>query len=82
MIDDAAGRAREIIDHHRVRLDVCEEGLRLGAVTTYEVATHVWGGGLRMHEWRFALGEAISHLVRLARLGRVCEVAEGRWAPA
>ena len=82
VIDDAAGRAREIVDHHRVRLDVHEEGLRRGAVTTYEVATHVWGGGLRVHEWRFALGEALSHLVRLVGLGRARELAEGRWSPA
>jgi hypothetical protein len=46
------------------------------------VATHVWGTSFRIHEWRFAVGEAISHLVRLTRLGRARQVAEGRWAAA
>ena len=79
-IDDAAGRAREILLHHRIRLDVHVEALRAGKVTTYEVAERVWGTGLGVHELRFALGEAISHLVRLARLGRAREVTPGRWA--
>ena len=79
-IDDAASRAGEILVHHRVRLDVHEEALRAGMVTTYEVAQRVWGTGLGVHELRFALGEAISHLVRLDRLGRAREIAPGRWA--
>jgi len=78
--DDAASRAGEILLHHRVRLDVHEEALRAGMVTTYEVAQRVWGTGLGVHELRFALGEAISHLVRLDRLGRAREIAPGRWA--
>jgi glyoxylase-like metal-dependent hydrolase (beta-lactamase superfamily II) len=81
LIDDAAGRAREIMAHHDVRLDVHEQALRAGHATTYDVARYVWGDALRGHEWRFALGEAISHLVRLVRLGRAGEVAAGRWAP-
>ena len=81
-IDDAASRAGEILLHHRVRLDVHEEALRAGMVTTYDVAERVWGTGLSVHERRFALGEAISHLVRLARLGRAREVAQGRWTTA
>lgn len=81
-IDDAAGRSLEIRAHHRVRLDAHEEALRAGAVTTYEVAERVWGKGLAVHELRFALGEAISHLARLAQLGRAAEAAPGRWRAA
>jgi glyoxylase-like metal-dependent hydrolase (beta-lactamase superfamily II) len=80
-IDDAAGRAREIQEHHRVRLDIHHEALRDGAVTPYEVSVRVWGNELGRHEKRFALVEAISHLVRLKRLGRAEELAAGRWRP-
>ena len=79
-IEDAAARAGEILEHHRVRLDVHEEVLRAGTLTSYEVAERVWGTGLAVHELRFALGEAISHLVRLSRLGRAQEVTPGHWA--
>ncbi len=81
-LDDAAGRAREIQEHHRIRLDVHEDALRAGAITPYEVSQHVWGTELGRHERRFALVEAVSHLVRLARLGRAEEVERGRWRPA
>jgi glyoxylase-like metal-dependent hydrolase (beta-lactamase superfamily II) len=69
-IEDAAGRAGELREHHRVRLDAHEEALRAGAVTTYEVAGRIWNLAVSVHELRFAMGEAISHLVRLTRLGR------------
>lgn len=81
-IEDVAGRAREISAHHRVRLDEHEEALRGGAVTAYEVSQRVWGKGLSVHELRFALGEAISHLARLAELGRAAETATGHWRAA
>jgi glyoxylase-like metal-dependent hydrolase (beta-lactamase superfamily II) len=81
-IAGAAGRALEIRAHHHARLDAHEEALRAGAVTSYEVAQRIWGTGLGVHELRFALGEAISHLVRLARLGRAVEAAPGRWRAA
>jgi glyoxylase-like metal-dependent hydrolase (beta-lactamase superfamily II) len=81
-LDDAAGRAGEILEHHRVRLDVHEEALRSGLVTSYEVAERIWGTALSVHELRFALSEAISHLVQLTRLGRARETAPGHWATA
>jgi glyoxylase-like metal-dependent hydrolase (beta-lactamase superfamily II) len=78
-LEDAADRAVEIQEHHRVRLDVHQEALRSGAVTPYDVSLRVWGTELGRHERRFALVEAISHLVRLARLGRAEEASTGRW---
>ena len=81
-LHDAAARAAEILEHHRVRLDVHEQALRSGPVTSYEVAERVWGTGLATHELRFALSEAISHLVRLTRLDRAQETAPGHWATA
>jgi glyoxylase-like metal-dependent hydrolase (beta-lactamase superfamily II) len=81
-IDDVAGRALEISDHHRARLDEHEAALRAGAVTSYEVSQRIWGNKLTVHELRFALGEAISHLTRLAALGRATETAAGHWQAA
>ena len=82
VIDAAAGRAAEIRDHHRVRLDEHETALRSGAGTAYEVAGVVWAGeGLGEHEQRFALVESISHLERLAGLGRA-RFERGRWHAA
>lgn len=78
-LEDAAGRAAEIEEHHRARLDVHQEALATGAVTPYEVSKRVWGAELGRHERRFALVEAISHLVRLAGLGRAEEISVGRW---
>jgi hypothetical protein len=78
-LPDAAGRAAEIREHHRVRLDVHHETLQAGAVTPWEVSRLVWDGNLTLHELRFALLEAVSHLVRLERLGRAQELSPGRW---
>jgi glyoxylase-like metal-dependent hydrolase (beta-lactamase superfamily II) len=78
-LDDPAGRAREIQEHHGTRLDETEAALRAGASTPYEGARRIWGAKLSVHELRFALGETVSHLVRLARLGRAVEVEPGRW---
>lgn len=78
-IDDPAGRAREIRDHHAERLDETEAALRAGASTPYEVARRIWGPRLSVHELRFAVGETVSHLVRLERLGRAAEGEPGRW---
>jgi glyoxylase-like metal-dependent hydrolase (beta-lactamase superfamily II) len=79
VIEDPAGRAAEIAEHHRVRIDVHEEALRDGAATPYDCVLYVWGEDLGLHERRFALVESISHLVRLAELGRAEEVETGRW---
>jgi hypothetical protein len=79
VIEDAAGRAVEIAEHHRFRLDQHEEALRAGAVTAFDCVLRIWGEELGLHERRFALVESISHLVRLAELGRAEEVATGRW---
>lgn len=79
LIEDAPARAAEIREHHRLRLDAHEEALRGGAVTPHDCARRIWGDGLGRHERRFALVEAISHLVRLSVLGRAEELGPGRW---
>jgi glyoxylase-like metal-dependent hydrolase (beta-lactamase superfamily II) len=82
LIDDPARRAREIAEHHAVRLDEHEVALRAGAASAYEVVGEVWGDRLGFHEQRFALAEALSHLSRLVVLGRAIEVAPLRFALA
>jgi glyoxylase-like metal-dependent hydrolase (beta-lactamase superfamily II) len=83
---DPAARAREIRAHHDIRLDLHTQTLTEEPLTPWEVAQRVWAEegerGLTYHEQRFALAEALAHLVRLARLGRAEEVASGRWALA
>ena len=79
VIDDAAARAAEIRAHHAERLDVHEQVLRDGAETAYEVGRAVWGDGLGLHERRFALVEAISHLERLEVEGRAVRPEPARW---
>ncbi len=78
-IEDTPARAKEIREHHDIRLTETEEALRSGAETTYDVVLAIWGEQLGFHERRFALVETISHLERLERLGRARGVEPGRW---
>ncbi|MDX6593833.1 MAG: hypothetical protein QOJ13_3029 [Gaiellales bacterium] len=79
LISDAARRAREIAGHHDDRLDAAQVALLEGAETPFEVGRLIWREPLGFHEQRFALVEAISHLERLAGLGRAEELRPGRW---
>jgi glyoxylase-like metal-dependent hydrolase (beta-lactamase superfamily II) len=80
VIRDAPRRAREIRQHHDERLEVTRGALRAGVATTYEVMRHIWPATLGLHEQRFALVEAISHLEHLCVLGEAATPAPGRWA--
>jgi glyoxylase-like metal-dependent hydrolase (beta-lactamase superfamily II) len=79
LIEDAAGRAAETRAHHDARLDATEAALRAGAETPFEVSMALWGAHLGLHEQRFALAEALAHLVRLGAVGRAVEHEPGRW---
>jgi glyoxylase-like metal-dependent hydrolase (beta-lactamase superfamily II) len=79
LIEDTAGRAVEIREHHHQRLDETERHLREGAVTPEDVLVRIWGRKLTPHEYRFAYGEAVSHLQRLEQLGRAAEVEPDEW---
>jgi glyoxylase-like metal-dependent hydrolase (beta-lactamase superfamily II) len=82
LIEDAVGRAAETRAHHEARLDATEAALRAGAETPFEVSMRLWGAHLGMHEQRFALAEALAHLVRLGAVGRAVEHEPGRWSAA
>jgi glyoxylase-like metal-dependent hydrolase (beta-lactamase superfamily II) len=79
-IDDPAGRAAEIREHHAVRLDLTEAALRAGARTGHDVAVYIWGEELATNERLFALLEALSHLEHLERAGRARR-DDGTWTP-
>jgi glyoxylase-like metal-dependent hydrolase (beta-lactamase superfamily II) len=69
-IDDAAARANELIEHHRLRLDATEAALGDEPRSGYEVSGFVFGGDLSPAARRFAVAETLSHLVRLEGEGR------------
>jgi glyoxylase-like metal-dependent hydrolase (beta-lactamase superfamily II) len=69
-IDDPAGRAQELIEHHRVRLDEHATALSSVPRTAYEISLRVFGRELSPTERRFAVAETLSHLERLVREAR------------
>jgi glyoxylase-like metal-dependent hydrolase (beta-lactamase superfamily II) len=83
VIDDAPARAHEIAGHHDERLDSTAAALEAGAETAYDTAQLIWKDEpLGFHEQRFALVEAVSHLERLAAVGRAVEPSDKRWRAA
>jgi glyoxylase-like metal-dependent hydrolase (beta-lactamase superfamily II) len=82
-IEDPAGRACELIEHHRLRLDATEAALGDEPRSGYEVSRGVFGGKLSPAARRFAVAETLSHLVRLAAEGGAERLADSgivRWA--
>ena len=66
-IEDAAARARELIEHHRVRLDKTSAALSSAPQTAYEISLALFGAELGPTQRRFAVAETLSHLERLVR---------------
>jgi glyoxylase-like metal-dependent hydrolase (beta-lactamase superfamily II) len=69
-IDDPAARAREIAEHHRVRLDETAAALSDEPRSGYDVSLALFGDDLDASQRRFALAESLAHLERLVREGR------------
>jgi glyoxylase-like metal-dependent hydrolase (beta-lactamase superfamily II) len=69
-IHDAPARARELIEHHRIRLDDHAAALSAEPRTAYEVSLHVFGNELAPTQRRFAVAETLSHLEWLVHEGR------------
>jgi len=71
IITDVAGRAAAIRHHHAERLDRMEAECRHGA-TAWEVCERVFEPGrLTIHQVRFAMSEALAHLVYMEKQGRL-----------
>lgn len=75
-IEDPAGRARELLEHHRVRLDETAAALSPEPRSGYEVSHRVFPSALAPVLRRFALAETLAHLERLVREGRAQRVDE------
>ena len=73
-IADAAGRARELVEHHRRRLDETAAALGAAPCTAFDVSHALFGRELSPTHRRFAVAETLSHLERLVREGRAHRV--------
>jgi glyoxylase-like metal-dependent hydrolase (beta-lactamase superfamily II) len=69
-IADPAGRALEILDHHRVRLDETQAALGAEPASGYELSYAVFPDDRGPGQRRFAVAETLSHLERLVVEGR------------
>jgi glyoxylase-like metal-dependent hydrolase (beta-lactamase superfamily II) len=69
-LDDPLGRAVELIEHHRERLDQLWAALGDERQTAYELSFPLFGADLTPAARRFAVTETASHLERLVREGR------------
>jgi glyoxylase-like metal-dependent hydrolase (beta-lactamase superfamily II) len=68
-IEDPAGRARELQEHHHVRLDEAAASLGTDPQTGYELSFPLFGAELPAAGRRFAIAETLSHLERLVHMG-------------
>ncbi len=69
-IEDPAGRAREIIEHHRERLDGTAAALGGRPLSAYAVSLALFDRDLSPTLRRFATAESLAHLERLCAEGR------------
>ena len=70
VVSDPAGRARELMEHHRQRLDEAAASLGHEPRSAYEVSLALFGADLDASGRRFALAETLAHLERLVQEGR------------
>jgi glyoxylase-like metal-dependent hydrolase (beta-lactamase superfamily II) len=68
-IADPVGRAREIVEHHRVRLEETLAALGPEPQTAYEISLPLFGDELKPASRRFAVAETLSHVERLVHEG-------------
>ena len=81
-IEDPAGRAREIIEHHRERLNGTEAALDGDPLSAYEVSLELFERDLSPTLRRFATAESLAHLERLVQEGRAQRVEPRRYVRA
>jgi glyoxylase-like metal-dependent hydrolase (beta-lactamase superfamily II) len=76
-IADPAARAREIAEHHRLRLDEAATALAAEPRTGHELSVTLFGDELDASGRRFALAETLAHMERLVREGRAARAEDG-----
>jgi glyoxylase-like metal-dependent hydrolase (beta-lactamase superfamily II) len=77
---DPVARAREIVEHHRRRLDATAAALDREPRSAYEVSLELFGRSLDASDRRFALAETLAHLERLVFEGRAERAGDGQAA--
>src|SRR5262249_5771453 len=75
-IDDPPARARELLEHHRRRLDETRAALGAEPSSGYEISRRLFGPDLVATQRRFALAESLAHLERLVYTGKAERVEE------
>ena len=68
-IEDPAGRARELQEHHRLRLEETIAALGPEPKTGYQLSFDLFGEHLQSAGRRFAVAETLSHAERLVHAG-------------
>jgi glyoxylase-like metal-dependent hydrolase (beta-lactamase superfamily II) len=76
-IDDPVGRARELKEHHRVRLEEAAAALTTEPQTAYELSFALFGADLAPAGRRFAVAETLSHYERLLHEGGAARSEDG-----
>jgi glyoxylase-like metal-dependent hydrolase (beta-lactamase superfamily II) len=66
-IEDPVGRAAELKEHHRVRLEEAAGALRTEPQSGYELSLALFGTDLNPAGRRFAIAETLSHYERLVQ---------------
>jgi glyoxylase-like metal-dependent hydrolase (beta-lactamase superfamily II) len=69
LIDDPVGRARELQEHHRHRLENTQAALTDELQTGYELSFPLFGDDLEPAARRFAIAETLSHVEHLVHAG-------------
>ena len=75
-VSDPVSRARELIEHHRQRLDEAVTALGSEPRSAFEVSLSLFGESLDASNRRFALAETLAHLERLVHEGRVARTGD------
>ncbi|HEY7208180.1 MAG TPA: MBL fold metallo-hydrolase [Gaiellaceae bacterium] len=77
-VTDPVGRARELIAHHRERLERTAAALDGAPRSGYDVSQSLFGGSLSPTQRRFAVAETLSHLERLVFEGGAARAGDDR----
>lgn len=78
-IEHPAGRAREIVEHHRDRLDETVAALGPEPRSGYELSYALFPEDRGPSQRRFAVAETLSHVERLVGEGRATRSDDGGW---
>jgi glyoxylase-like metal-dependent hydrolase (beta-lactamase superfamily II) len=77
-VERPAQRARELIEHHRLRLEKTVAALDGRSLTGFDVSRELFGQDLSPTQRRFAVAETLSHLERLILEDKVERVGDDR----